>query len=242
MAAIGGTWHAKATGGYARDSMEAIDNVQQLSTVFNANGWSVMSIAAFLGNGAGESGLNPWRWENDYIPTLAEYKGWSSNESLSHGYGLVQFTPASKYVENANALKGYGPNFYDSPGKVTDGNSQALYLVNTIPDSWSGGLHDYYADDFASIGVNIDDFYSMTFDEFKAGNDTIENLVGAFELKYERPGDSAAASSYAGRVSNAKYWEGVLKTLGFITLYPYMICRRTGGNNVFIRQKRIFRR
>lgn len=239
---IGGTWHAKTTGGYSRDSQEALDNVHQIGIILNEQGWAVEAMAAFLGNGAGESGLNPWRWESDDIPTVQQFND-SYGSSTSHGYGLVQFTPPNKYINATNSeLSGYGPNFADSPGKASDGNSQILFLNNHIPQDWSGGLYDYYADDFDAIGVDISTFYYMTFEEFKAGNGTLSELTGAFCLKYERPADWAAASSYNTRVSNAEYWLEILKTLGFFSLHPWMVQRRLASGATVVRRKRIFRR
>lgn len=199
-------WYAKATGSYSRDSTEGKANATELANALINEGWSINSVCAMLGNGAGESGLNPWRWESDDVPTYSEYQSWTDDEALSHGYGLFGFTPASKYIEGGKPLAGYAPNFSDSPGSPSDGNAQTLYFKSTVQGAWSQGLYDYYKDDFAAIGVNIDDFYFMTFNEFTAGNDTLENLTGAFELLYEKPADWAAASSYAHRVDSAKYW------------------------------------
>ena len=75
-------------------------------------------------------------------------------------------------------------------------------------------------------GVDIDDFYWMTFAEFKAGNDTIENLTGAFELCYEKPADWAAASSYQNRVDDAQYWLTWLQGQGFGTAHLIMKRKR----------------
>lgn len=204
-------WSAKVTGGYDRASAEAKGNAQEMANTLQAAGWSVKAVCAMLGNGAGESGLNPWRWESDNVPTIAQYQGWTSAEAMSHGYGLFGFTPASKYIEGGATLSGYAPNFADRAGSATDGAAQAQYFAASAGNSWTHGLHDYYADDFAGIGVNIDDFYYMSFQSFVSGNDRIENLVGAFELCYEKPADWAAASSYNYRVEQAKYWETVIQ-------------------------------
>ena len=204
-------WSAKVYGGYDRTSNEAQGNAQEMANALQAVGWSVNAVCAMLGNGAGESGLNPWRWESDDVPTYAQYQSWTADEASSHGYGLFGFTPASKYIEGGKSFAGYAPNFSDRPGRSSDGNAQTLYFRGTVESSWSQGLYDYYKDDFAAIGVDIDDFYFMSFDDFIKGNNTIENLVGAFELLYEKPADWAAAGSYNTRVDNAKYWLTVIK-------------------------------
>ena len=212
-------WSAKVTGGYDRASAEAKGNAQEMANTLQAAGWSVKAVCAMLGNGAGESGLNPWRWESDNVPTVAQYQGWTSAEAMSHGYGLFGFTPASKYIEGGRSYAGYAPNFSDQSGNPADGNAQTLYFRSTVQSSWAQGLYDYYKDDFAAIGVNIDNFYFMSFQDFIRGNDTIENLVGAFELCYEKPADWAAASSYNYRVEQAKYWLNVLPPVGSLPLW-----------------------
>lgn len=207
-------WHAKATGGYTRTSKEGTDNANMMCVALLDEGWSLSSVCAMLGNGAGESGLNPWRWESDDVPTVAEFQSWTSEQARSHGYGIFSFTPADKYVNSVNASqfsKWYGPNFSDRKGKASDGEAQTRYFIQTVASAWSHNLHDYYYDNFDEIGVNIDLFYDMTFDEFISGYRNgaeipLAYLVGAFELCYEKPADWAAASSYQTRCENAVYW------------------------------------
>lgn len=208
-------WHAKTTGGYVRTSQEALDNATMLANALTARGWSVIAIAALLGNGAGESGLNPWRWESDYVPTVSEFQSWDSTQEMSHGYGIFGFTPARKYINNQNqnqySIYGYAPNFSDRAGNATDGNAQTLYFMSTVESSWSHNLYSYYEDDFAAIGIDINAFYWVTYQDFIRGvngqtNMTLNECVGAFELCYEKPADWAAASSYQTRCDNADYW------------------------------------
>jgi hypothetical protein len=54
----------------------------------------LIAISALCGNMSGESTLNPNLYEQGY------------NHSLSRGYGLVQWTPATKLMDwcNANSL------------------------------------------------------------------------------------------------------------------------------------------
>lgn len=209
-------WHAKSTGGYDRASTEGTDNATMLCTALLEEGWSLNSVCALLGNGAGESGLNPWRWESDYVPTVAEFMGWTAAQAQHHGYGLFGFTPASRYINSNNeqtySRYGYSPNFSDRSGNASDGEAQTRYFITTVSPNWTHNLYSYYYDNFINIGVNIDAFYYMTFQEFITGKDSNDNeysldaLTGAFELCYEKPADWAAASSYSSRVNNAYYW------------------------------------
>lgn len=214
-------WYAKYSGGYLRTSVEAHVNANNIAGILVADGWDRKSIAALLGNGAGESGLNPWRWEDNTppdvtVPTVSQFENWTIAEAQHHGYGIFQFTPASKYINSANAMHyasaGYSPNFADQPGTAQDGNAQTLFFVSTVASEWATQLYAYYYDDFINIGVDITPWYYTTYSNFKIGQDnngndlTLAELVGVFELDYERPGDTYAASSYASRVSNAEYW------------------------------------
>lgn len=209
-------WYAKTYGGYARDSTEGQSNANEIASVLSANGWDIKSIAALLGNGAGESGLNPWRWESDYIPTVSEFNSWSDAQARQHGYGIFQFTPANKYINQTNAqnlgMYGYSPNFSDYGGTAQDGMAQSIYFISAVAGDWLHGLYNYYYDDFIGIGVDISGWYYTSFNNFKNGVDnngnplTVAQLTGVFELCYERPGDIYAASSYYTRVNNAEYW------------------------------------
>lgn len=56
-----------------------------------SQGWSKTAVAGLLGNMQSESGIIADRWESDIVG------------NMSGGYGLVQWTPASKYINWANA-------------------------------------------------------------------------------------------------------------------------------------------
>lgn len=206
-------WHAKSTGSYSRTSTEGLENARGIADILAADGWVISAIAALLGNGAGESGLNPWRWEGDNIPTVAQFSEWAT--SNKHGYGIPGFTPPNTYINSTNSTKyaadGYKPNFADRPGAPEDGAAQTAYMRDTVPLNWSSGNFDYYNDDFTAIGVDIRNFYYITFDQFKAGKIAgadiqLDYMTGAFELKYEKPRDDLAAQSYRIRCDNAAYW------------------------------------
>lgn len=199
-------WFAKNYGGYDRESSEAKANADAIASILVDKGWSINAVSAILGNLQGESGLNPWRWEGDYLPSVQEYQYWDSEEAQYHGYGLFQFTPASKYINNAQGYDGYAPNFYGRSGSPSDGKAQINFFDDTADDSWLGGLYDYYYPEFMAIGVDISAFYFLTFDEFKSSSLPPAQLAGAFELKYERPSAEAGASSYGWRAESANYW------------------------------------
>ena len=211
------TWYAKNTGGYDRTSTEALTNAGLLANALFDLGWTKEAVCAVLGNSAGESGINPWRWESDYVPSFSEFQQWTDAQARNHGYGLFQFTPANKYINGNNATTyanyGYAPHFSDSAGNASDGEAQTRYFSQMVSGDWRPvDLYNYYYDDFMGIGVDITSWYYTTFDNFKEGKDnygnslTLAQLTGVFELNYERPGDTYAASSYYTRVDNAQYW------------------------------------
>ena len=205
-------WHAKPTGSFGHLGTYGQDNATEMFTVFDEKGWCTEAIAAIIGNAEAEAGLNPWRWQSDDVPTLEEFDGWSDEEASLHGYGLPQFTPAKKYINNniasAYGQYGWGANLADMPGLATDGNAQTHYMANLIPYDWSENLYNYYKREFDKIGVNIDDFYWMTIDEFLYGDGDYEfkDYVGAYLCKFERGNNEATAKSFANRVEYSEFW------------------------------------
>lgn len=180
------TWHATTYGGFYRESAEAFDNAICVYNLLTSLGWTVQAVSAFWGNVEAESGYNPWRWESDIVP--------SSNESPEYGYGLVQFTPSSKYIldPNARANTGYGPNYTDWLGNIFDGDSQCRFI-------------DVYAD----YEPNPYYDFQISYDEFKTGYYSPEYLAKAWLHNYERPYDqSTAVEDY--RASIARYWYDIL--------------------------------
>lgn len=210
-------WNGKDRNGYNYDSPEGIENAGLIAEILTQGGFSLASACAALGNISHESGLNPWTWEGNYlpsfqVPTVAEFESWTYQQSLVHGYGLFGFTPANTYINQTNqqryAQYGYAPHFQDSPGSPNDGEAQVRYaLADSFSQNWAHGLYNQYQPYFSNIGVDINDFYWITYQQFIDGTGyTIAELTGAFELCWEKPGFSPAASSYVSRVQAAEYF------------------------------------
>lgn len=200
------SWYAQANGFYAYNSTQGIENAKEIASILYYYGYPKNVVAAICGNSAFEGGLNPWQWEGFVVP--------ASTSSLTQGYGMWQYTPATKYINTTTQAlypNTYGPNFSDVSGRATDGDSQTHWLANNIASDWKSELYNYYYDDFQAIGVDISTFYFVTYANFARGVDnsnnplTLPQLVGAFELCYERPADYAAANSYNNRVNAATY-------------------------------------
>lgn len=115
-----------------------------------SQGWSKTAVAGLLGNMQSESGIIADRWESDIVG------------NMSGGYGLVQWTPASKYINWGNAN---GLNYKDviSQCKRIEwevANNQQFYNI------------------------------SMTFQQFKTSNKSPEELANIFIQYYERPANA----------------------------------------------------
>lgn len=178
-------WHAKPTGGYDMSSTEALENANNIYGVLHARGWTVNAVAAILGNIGVESGYNPWRWQSDSIGVS------SGSPWTNKGYGYFQFTPGGKYINAAaaQAISGYGPNFSDKAGSLSDGYAQCVYV---------DGYADYYATDD----------YPLSYAEFKASTESPAYLARAWLYNYERPADPGATVST--RAAAAEYWYQIL--------------------------------
>lgn len=217
-------WYAKNQGGYLNSSVEANANAVEIANTLYSHGWTKQAIAALLGNASYESGLNPWRWGDTQSllwgpPSVAQFQGWTPQEAQDHGYGLLQYTRADKYINSTSAslyAGTYAPNFSDSPGNASDGSAQMSWFNDNGAGEWSHGLFTYYYNAFINYGVDITPWYYTTFNNFVNGVDnngnslSIDELTGVFELCYERPGDTFAANSYQTRVTYAQYWNTII--------------------------------
>jgi hypothetical protein len=77
-------------------------NASYIYNYLTNEGWSLNAICGLLGNTQTESsGHNPGLWEFGHIG------------DTSYGYGLVQWTPSTKYTDWCNA-RGYEPSSMDS--------------------------------------------------------------------------------------------------------------------------------
>lgn len=183
------TWHVKARGAYPKETQEAIDNATEIYNVLGGQGWTVNAVAGLLGNMDVESGYNPWRYQNDDVQTQASVAaGWEL------GYGLVQFSPAKKYIGSSytTGLQGYDPNFLDKSGGQYDGVAQCLAINGALPGQY--------------IPTST---YPLSYDEYKASTEDAGTLAMAFLLNYERPGDPSATENR--RREAAAYWYDVLQ-------------------------------
>ena len=134
------------TGNRYLSMTEMQNNADIMYAFFTDQGWTINAIAAMFGNMQTESTLNPGIWEN-----LDPFIG---------GYGLVQWTPYTKYSEWA------GTDWQDNGQKEME---RIIYeLENHL--QW--------------ISTSL---YPMTFREFSQSDKPPAYLAQAFLYNYERP-------------------------------------------------------
>lgn len=124
-------------------------NAQFILDYLLLEGWTKNAVCGMLGNMQTESTINPGIWQS------------LDEGNMSGGFGLVQWTPASKYTDWAddNSL---------TWGAMESNLQRILYEVDN----------------------NIQWIHStMTFYEFSRSTDTPYNLGLLFLAHYERPAD-----------------------------------------------------
>lgn len=149
-------------------------NANYVYAALSDRGWSKNAICGMLGNMQAESSINPGRWQSDDV----------GNTSL--GYGLVQWTPATKYITWCDSTVDY-----TDPSEMDANLARILYEVEK-------GIQ------WIATGS-----YGLSFKEFTTSNLPTGELAKAFLLNYERPADQSE-SVQAYRASNAEQWYKVV--------------------------------
>lgn len=146
-------------------------NAQYIFGFLSAQGWTTHSICAMLGNMQAESSINPGRWQSDRV----------GGNATGHGYGLVQWTPYTKYTDWCRG------NGYADPSEMDANLARILTeVVNAI--QW--------------IPVSQ---YNLSFKAFTQSKESISYLAKAFLLCYEKPADQSTSVQNA-RANNAIAW------------------------------------
>ena len=188
-------WYAKPTGYYARTSNEAFNNAIMMFNILIPIGWTVNALSAilgnmeFVGNTDFECGYNPWRWKDDVVLSSSDP---IIDTSSSNAYGLLQFTPAGKYIHSPYAMadSDYAPNFSDVTGNANDGSSQIRFL-------------DAHGDYIPT------QTYPMSYADFKSSTQSADYLASVWLYNYKRLLNPSATE--ANRKAAANYWFGILE-------------------------------
>lgn len=141
---------------------ESLHNAQLVANYFGGR-WSPQAISAMCGNMRVESSINPDMYEYGYT--------WEEDR----GYGLVQWTPRSKYWDWALS-RGLPPRH---------GDSQLARIEYEVENNiqW----------------IPIADYNYMTFEEFTQSTASVTYLTEAFTWCYERPNRQAGEESMGRR-------------------------------------------
>lgn len=142
-------------------------NATELWETMSQQGWTLNSVCGMLGNMQSESTINPGIWQN------------LEAGNLDGGYGLVQWTPATNYIDWANAR---GIDITLMSGQIERINWE---LANN--QQW--------------IATSA---YPLTFAEFKHSTLAPDYLAQAFLRNYERPKDPD--QPWRGTQAN-EWWE-----------------------------------
>ena len=146
---------------------ESLQNAQLVANHLIKQGWTKESISALCGNMRHESSINPDMYEFNYA--------WGDDR----GYGLVQWTPRSKYwdwAESRNLPPRNGDSQLDRIDYEVEQNIQWIPTPN----------------------------YPETYAQFRSSTKSMDYLVPAFTWNYERPNATAGQESMPDRIAFAK--------------------------------------
>lgn len=130
--------------------------------------WTLNAVSAMLGNIRYEGIMNPSQWQ------------YGLNKSLNGGYGLVQWTPATKFIDWA-AQQGFSRTSMDAEVM------RIKYEVDNPSVQW--------------IKTSK---YPLSFEEFVTSQETPEYLASVWLYNYERPKDPLSTEKY--RKEMARTW------------------------------------
>lgn len=147
------------------------DNAREVYAFFTAQGFTLNAICGMLGNMWRESTINPGVWQNYKV----NYK---------MGFGLVQWTPATKLIDWAKQ-NGKDPN-------------AGLTQCERIMWEYHNGQQYYKTS-----------AYPLTFPQYAQSTESVEYLVKAFFANYER-GDKAQAAMDK-RIEWGNYYYNLLR-------------------------------
>ena len=156
------------------------------------NGWTLNAIAGILGNMESESNINPWLWEDLTV-------------NYNKGYGLTQWTPATKYIDWAGTE-------WKNPDRELD---RILWEANYNVQ--------WFKNPNAPTPVP-----PISFKEFTQSLEPPETLANYFLWYYEHP----AVTIQPARAQQAKYWYDFLLDIpidptGKKKKFPvWLMCRR----------------
>lgn len=154
----------------SQDQMKV--NATYIYKFLSNEGWTKNAIAGMLGNMQAESSLNPGRWQSENVG------------NTSGGYGLVQWTPATNYL-----------NWCNSEG-ISDPSEMDSNLLRII-----------YELDHGLQWIATSE-YDFSFEAFASSTKSPSYLASAFLKCYERAGVEVESTRQANAVSWFSFLNG----------------------------------
>lgn len=159
-------------GNYYLSEEQRTNNALYIYPILRDYGWTKESIAAICGNMYQESGINPGMWQG-------------ANTDRTGGYGLTQWTPASK------VLIFLADNGYPE----TSMEGQLAMLQHEIE------LNESHDPNSQWIATNA---YNISFLQFTQSTESVTWLTASFYYDYERP--PASDTTLPLRQEKANYY------------------------------------
>lgn len=191
-----GLWDVAAIActGTGKQRQELTKDQKEKNAIFIFNyltclGWSSQAICGLLGNIEQECGMNPGAWQY-----------WNSKRN---GYGLVQFTPATNYLDYVN-LTEEEANDWATHNPQALLLSQLKYLVNTLKPDQRIWLPDSAPRYYAKLPLSFDTQGKMTSEEYSKSTCDVGDLALVFHASYERSGDGK--EGLQNRIKYAYEW------------------------------------
>lgn len=159
---------------------ESLSNAENVFIYFANSDWSKESLSAMVGNMRIESSVNPNMYEFRY--------NWEDDR----GFGLVQWTPRSKYWNWALA-RGY------TEAEIRNGDAQLDRIQWEIEDN--GSTYTAWIPNGHAVRYGKESKYDFSFKDFRTNVHglSIEELTEAFIWNYEGPNYEAGLSSIPDR-------------------------------------------
>lgn len=155
-------------------------------------GFTKNAACGILGNLQRESGINPGIWE--------------SSNNTSRGFGLVQWTPATIFLNRAVTEGVLSSATASSVNALTQSNPKELLTAEMECFIWCCTAR---GDWIKPSGSMQHSGYSMTFSEFMKSTYPASTLAIVFHDHYERSGDSLATIQ-STRATYATSWYNTL--------------------------------
>lgn len=188
----GQVYASVCTGASTLSSAQMTANAKYIYSYLISQGFTKNAACGVLGNMQQESGINPGIWQ--------------STNNTTKGYGLVQWTPATRFLEYAVENGIIGTASATAINAVTNSNPKKLMDAELNCLLWCCTHGDYFK---PIAGGSMDHTgYRLSFSEFKASTLDAGILAKVFHDHYER--SAADATRLEQRATKARNWYATL--------------------------------